>query len=239
MSVNKYIGIILSAGNGKRLGNKYKNISKVLIPIYKKNTPLDYNIKILENFGVQKKFINTHKHHKKINQHIIKNYKTDNDIELINENKLLGTAQSVFNISKLLKNYDKIVVLYGDNISKINLKKTIKNYKIIKSDFCMVSNRIKDSGSSGVIKFNKKNKLISFEEKNDNYKNKPNWVNSGIYIISKRIVKLIGKKKDFGHDFIPYLVKKNISIEIFKTRSKILTIDSPDLLKKTKKKIYF
>ena len=239
MGNNKYIGIILSAGNGRRLGNKYRYIPKVLIPIYKRNTSLDFNLKILENFGVIKKFINTHKHHKKIKQYIVKNYKAYNDIKLVYENKLLGTAQSVLNISKLLKNYDKIVILYGDNISNINLKQTIKNYKIIKYDFCMVSNHIKDSGSSGVIKINKKNELVSFEEKNDKYKNKPNWVNSGIYIISKKIIKLIGKKKDFGHDLIPFLLRKKIKINVFKTKSKIHTIDNQKLLGQTRKVINF
>ena len=239
MSVNNNIGIILSAGIGSRLGRKYRHIPKVLIPIYKKKNSLDYNINILKNFGIKNIYINSNIHYDILNNYIKNNYKNDKNIKVIYEKKLLGTAQSVLNISKIIKKFDKIIVLYGDNISKINLKYTFKNFKFKKSDFCMVSNFIKDSGSSGVIKTNKNNYLISFEEKNIKYKKKPNWVNSGIYILSKKVLKFIEKKKDFGHDLIPFLLKKKIVIKIFKTKSEIFTIDNQQLLKKTRSKVKF
>jgi NDP-sugar pyrophosphorylase family protein len=239
MSVNNYIGIILSAGIGSRLGGKYRQIPKVIIPIYKKKNSLDYNINILKNFGIKNIFINANIHYDIINSYIKIKYNNDKNIKVIFEKKLLGTAQSVLNMSKIVKNFDKIIVLYGDNISKINLKHTFKNFKFKKSDFYIVSNYINDSGSSGVIKTNKNNYLISFEEKNIKYKTKPNWVNSGIYIISKKILKFIGKKKDFGHDLIPFLLKKKIVIKVFKTKSKIFTIDNEQLLKKTRSEVKF
>lgn len=239
MKVNNYIAIILSAGKGVRLGTKYKNYAKVLIPIYNGKTSLDYNLKILSDLGVKKKIVNSHLHFKKINNFIKTKYKNDTNIKIIKEKKLLGTAQTVLRASKTFKEFDNIIVLYGDNISKINLKKVIKNYNYRKYNFCIVSNYIKDSGNSGVIKINKFDELISFEEKKYKYKNKPNWVNSGIYIISKKIVKMIGKKKDFGLEFIPHLIRKKIKIQVLKTRNKIFTIDNPKLLKKTRDEIKF
>lgn len=238
MSVNNNVGIILSAGFGRRLGRKYKHTPKVLIPIYKKKNSLDYNINILKNVGIKNIFINANIHYNIINSYIHDKYNNDKNIKVIFEKKLLGTAQSVLNISKSIKSFDKIIVLYGDNISKINLKHSLKNFKLEKSDFCMFSNYIRDSGCSGVIKENK-NKLISFEEKNAKYKKKPNWVNSGIYIISKKILKFIGKKKDFGLDLIPFLLKKKIVIKVFKTKYKIFTIDNQKLLKLTRSEINF
>ena len=239
MSVNNNIGIILSAGIGSRLVLKYRHIPKVLIPIYKKKNSLDYNIKILKNFGIKNIYINANVHYDIINSYIKSKYYSDKTIKVIFEKKLLGTARSVLNISKIIKKFDKIIVLYGDNISKINLKHTFKNFKFKNSDFCMVSNYIKDSGSSGVIKTNKNNYLISFEEKNIKYKKIPNWVNSGIYVLSKKVLKFIEKKKDFGHNLIPFLLKKKVVIKVFKTKSKIFTIDNQKLLKETRSKVRF
>ena len=103
MKVNNYIAIILSAGKGIRLGTKYKNYAKVLIPIYNGKTSLDYNLKILSDLGVKKKIVNSHLHFKKINNFIKTKYRNDTNIKIMKEKKLLGTAQSVLRASKIFK----------------------------------------------------------------------------------------------------------------------------------------
>ena len=238
MYKQKYIGIILAAGNGKRLGIKYKNTSKVLIPINKKKVSLDYNIRILLKANIKKIIINSYRHYYKIKRHIEGKYTREQNIKIVKEKKLYGTAQSVFRITKNIKKFDTAIILYGDNISKINLRRLLQFHEKNKFKFSIVANHSKDSRNSGVINVIGTNTLGSFEEKKIK-KKIPNWVNAGIYIISKNIIKTIGVKKDFSHNLIPFLLKKKIIINIYKTKSKVYTIDNKKLLFKTRKEINY
>ena len=74
--------------------------------------------------------------------------------------------------------------MYGDNISKINLKYVIRKHEMYNSSFSIVVYKLKDSKNSGVVAFNKKNLITSFIEKQNIIPTKNNWVNSRIYIIN-------------------------------------------------------
>ena len=236
-----YIGIILSAGKSKRLKEKLNIKSKNLIEIKNGKTSLDYNIEKLEKIGIEKIFINTHHHHKLFTRKLKVRKPNNNRIKLINEKKILGTAGGVLNICSKFPEYKNVIVLYGDNISKINLKNIIKRHEGLKSFFSVVVYKLKDFKNSGVVKFDTDHIITSFVEKKNSKAEKNNWVNSGIYIINKKILTNFKvKNSDFAKDIIPFILEKKITnIYAIKTSLRVFTIDNFDLMKKSKKEINF
>jgi len=237
----KYIGIILSAGKSTRLKKNLKITSKNLVKIKKGKDSLEYNLQKLEKAEITNIYINTHQYHKKFISRIKNRFSKSNKISLINEKKILGTAGGVFNICKKFPNFENVIVLYGDNISNINLKRVIKIYENKNSKFSIVVHKLNDFKSSGVVKFNKNNEITSFNEKLNIVAKKYNWVNAGIYIINKNIIENFKVSNcDFAKDIIPFLLKKNKNkIYAIKTTMRVFAIDDVDLLNKTKREINF
>lgn len=235
-----YTGIILAAGKSKRLKKNINIKSKNLIEIKNGKSSLDYNIEKLEKFGISNIFINTFNYHKDFLNKISKR-ENKSKIKLVNEKKILGTAGGVINICKKNTKYQNIIVLYGDNISKINLKYVIKKHEMYNSPFSIVVYKLKESKNSGVVAIDKKNIITSFIEKQNIIPKRTNWVNSGIYIIRTNILKKFKIKHcDFGKDLIPLILKENkIKIFAIKTRCKVFTIDNLRQLYRTKKQLSF
>ena len=82
----------------------------------------------------------------------------------------------------------------------------------------------------------KKINLLIFQKKKNKNTSSSTWVNAGIYIISKKYLsKLKSEHFDFAIDFIPFLIKKNFEIDVYKTKSKFFTIDTVTQLNETRK----
>lgn len=232
---NKKISVmILCAGESARLKNYY-NKSKILIPLIKNKSSLDFNIDLIKNLNFNKLYININNPNSEIKDHV-KKYNLNNVIFSI-EKKILGTCGAVKKIKKEFSD-NTLIVIYGDTICKIKMKKLINFHNSNKSNFTMVSNRLNDYKNSGVLKINKQNKLIDFYEKNKEKKIKSKWVNSGIYLINKSILEKIKNHHfDFSYDFIPYLINIKEKIFVYKSEGNFYTIDTRKLLKNTKKKL--
>ena len=224
--------MILCAGKSSRLKD-FTNKTKILIPLYKEKNSIDYNMQLLKNINLDKIYINLHKDAKQVKTYI-KNYNLNN-VEFSFEKKLLGTAGAVkkINTNKKIKT---LIIIYGDTISKLKLKSVIKFHYKQNSNFTIVSNKSYKTLNSGVLEINSKKILQNLYEKKIKQTNKSRWVNSGIYIIEKKILNKIDKSHyDFSNNFIPDLLKKNIKIYVYKSRARFLTIDSKKLLFKSRK----
>ena len=229
----KYNALILAGGKGERLKKKFKNTPKVLINLKKKKCSLDYNLLLLKKIQIKNIFVNISENKEKFFS-----YKRKNNLnfKFVLENKLYGTAQSAYRILK--KTREKYsIILYGDNISNLSLKKVINFHEKRKSNFTIVSNKSDNLKNSGVLTISKKNILKKIEEKNKKIKQKIGWVNSGIYIINHNLILKIKSLRDFAYDFIPYLLAKKYKINVYKYNSKIFTIDTPALYDFTIKKL--
>ena len=62
-------------------------------------------------------------------------------------------------------------------------------------------------------------------------------MNAGVYIFSSELISMIPENKfyDFGVDFFPVLLKKKITIQLYKIEGYCLAIDNPEALRNTEK----
>ena len=228
---------ILAGGKSERLGKRFSDIPKCLIKIYQERCSLDYCLNLIAKFRKRKIIINCSKNYKLFEFFIFKNKKRFSLLELSKEIKPLGTAGT---ISKFIKknNTNRIVIIYGDTICRINIEKLIQFHIKNKSDFTIVSNYINDVSKSGLLKINGilLKSIIEKSKKNQN----PGWVNSGIYIVERSAFDQFNKNDDFSFIVIPKLIKKKFKVCVYKTKSKsFFTIDSPKQLNYTRQIINF
>lgn len=197
--------IIMAGGLGTRLMPLTKRIPKPLIK-FKDKTFIDI---ILNNFFIQgfKNFGITLFHKKKLIQSYLKKNKKYN-VKCISEKKPLGTAGGL----SYLKNYNEkyFIVTNCDNFYKINYYNLLKYHKRYKYDFTIVASKKTLKLPYGICKI--------INGKFDGLVEKPeysNLVNSGLYVLNKKVLKFLRKKKIDMNDYIDVLKRKNIKIGIY------------------------
>ena len=187
--------MILSGGRGKRLRPVTDTIPKPLILINKKPL-IEWKINYLKKFGIKDIIICSGYKGKKIKNYLSKKNNFGCNIEYSVETSPLGTAGA---IKKAIKNIvdDSFIVLNGDIITNINLKKMMSKPNSIAA--------IELRTNYGTMKI-KNNKIIQFNEKT-NVENI--WMNGGIYHLSIDIAKILPTKGSLESIVFPKLAKKN------------------------------
>ena len=136
---------ILAAGYGSRLGRISKKVPKTLININGENS-LESNIKLCKQYGIDDIYINIHHLSQMIQDRIQDGSNLGVNISYSYEKKILGTAGAVLPIFKNLSN--PFFLIYGDNVTNVNLQKLLNFHKKNNSDFTIVSHKLKDVSRS-------------------------------------------------------------------------------------------
>ena len=228
--------VIYCGGFGSRLGNKTKKIPKPILKI--NNIPfLFYIIKDLQRYGIKEIILLTYYKHEKIVNFIKKSKFKDIKITLIREKKKSGTAGSLVNAKKFLR--DEFFLLNGDtffNFNKLDLKKNFHLKKNICFAMALSSNSKK---RFTLISTDKKSNFL-----NNSKKNIDNYINAGFYYVSKKIFNFIDKSNfSLEDEVFPKLIikKQAIGIKYISKRNLFIDIGVPNDLKKSQtilKKIF-
>ena len=146
--------IILAGGRGKRLRPITDKIPKPLIPI--NNMPLiERTIKYLKKYGINEIIISSGYKSNKIESFFKKKNNFDCQIIFSIEKTPLGTGGAIKKALKHVKE-ESFLVLNGDVITNIDLK------KILKKPNTIAANELKTKFGTMVIK---NNKILKFNEK--------------------------------------------------------------------------
>ena len=174
------------------------------------------------------------------NFHLLLNYKSNKIIEYFNkkdlgtniyyikEKKFLGTAGPLTLIKKNNIS-DNFIVINGDIVTKINFKDLLKFHMDNNNQATICLKKYSHQVPFGV--YNKMKRPFFIDEKPvQNY-----FVNSGIYVFKKEVLKYIKKNKKLEmNDFINLLFKKRIRVETYVTKEIIYDIGDKSQYKKIK-----
>ncbi len=203
--------IILAGGRGKRLRPITDYVPKPLIPI--KNIPIiEWQIKYLKKFGISE-IIVCSGYKTKMIENYLNNKKLGVKITFSIEDKPLGTGGAIKKAGKKIKD-KSFLVINGDIITNIDLKKLIKKENSIAS--------IELRTKFGILQ-TEQNKIIKFDEKKE-IKNV--WMNAGIYHLNKETLKELPNIGDIEKTLFPDYAKKEKLSTIKFTKSKWYSIDS-------------
>ena len=203
--------IILAGGNGTRLRPLTEELPKPMIPVL--NKPLmEYSIDLLKKYGITDIGVTL-----MFLPQFIKNYFKDGsefgvNLTYYTEDSPLGTAGSVKLAEDALD--DTFVVISGDALTNIQIDKILKYHKSIDADVTIVLSKQDNPLEYGVVLTDSSGKVTSFCEKPMWESVVSNTVNTGIYIIEKKVLKKIPTdlEFDFSNDLFPLLMKENYNI---------------------------
>jgi NDP-sugar pyrophosphorylase family protein len=203
--------IILAGGRGKRLRPITDYVPKPLIPI--KNIPIiEWQIKYLKKFGVSEVIICSGYKTEMI-ENYLNNKKLGLKVTFSIEKKPLGTGGAIKNAGKKIKD-KSFLVINGDIITNIDLKKLLKKENSIAS--------IQLKTKFGILQTNE-DKIIKFDEK----KEIPNvWMNAGIYNLNTDILKELPNVGDIEKTLFPKFAKKGKLNTVKFTKSEWYSVDS-------------
>ena len=203
--------IILAGGRGKRLRPITDYVPKPLIPI--KNIPIiEWQIKYLKKFGVSEVIICSGYKTEMI-ENYLNNKKLGLKVTFSIEKKPLGTGGAIKNAGKKIKD-KSFLVINGDVITNIDLKKLLKKENSIAS--------IQLKTKFGILQTNE-DKIIKFDEK----KEIPDvWMNAGIYNLNTDILKELPNVGDIEKTLFPKFAKKGKLNTVKFTKSEWYSVDS-------------
>ena len=203
--------IILAGGRGKRLRPITDYVPKPLIPI--KNIPIiEWQIKYLKKFGISEIIICSGYKTKMI-ENYLNNKKLGIKITFSVEDKPLGTGGAIKKAGKKIKD-ESFLVINGDTITNIDLKKLIKKNNTIASIQLKTKFGILQTDGNKIIKFDEKKEIENL------------WMNAGIYHLNKETLKELPTVGDIEKTLFPDYAKKEKLTTIKFTNSKWYSIES-------------
>lgn len=211
--------VILAGGKGTRIKKFLQNKQKC-VASFNNKTFLDYILRYLSKFDINKIYILTGHKSKEIFKKF--NNKKINFIEIscIREAKPLGTGGALNKLKQLGVN--DFFLLNGDSIIDLNINKLRDN---INKDSIGIFSLIKNKNYNNNHKLNnldlKKKKLV--------FSNKNSLMNAGVYFFKKRILKFIfNKKMSLEVDIIPKLINRKLLDGIKFDNKSFIDIGTPD-----------
>ena len=197
--------LIMAGGKGERLYPITKNVPKPLVKV-KGKTLLESLIKKLNADGVKNIRISVYHMFEKVKSHLKNKKFSIKNIDYIVENKPLGTGGSI----KLFNLNDKDFFVVNCDIKlNIDFSKVANFHLDQKADITVVSKQIINKLSFGKLNINSKFNVTSIEEK-------PiliNYISTGLYIINKKIKKLINTNQKIDMDeIIQNAITKKIKV---------------------------
>jgi len=204
--------VITAGGKGTRLIPYTSILPKPLIPI--DNIPMiEYVIRNFKKYNYTN-FVMTVNYKSNLIKTYFQDKYIDFTIDYIEEKKPLGTVGGLKNISNLSDNF---FLINCDTLIDLNYDSLLKTHKTKKSDLTIVTCKMKVKSPYGICDVDSKNKLIDFKEKPE----KDNLINTGFYVLSKKILKLIKKNTycDFD-EIIKKCIRKNFTVQTYEIDKK-------------------
>jgi len=218
--------ILLAAGFGSRLRPLTDTIPKCLVLIQGKPL-LEEWLGRLSDAGIGPFLLNSHHLSEKI-QNFIKNSSHRNDIEIVYEETLKGTAGTLIHNKDFFDGEDGLLI-HADNYCLENLSRFIDAHNARPAE-CLITMMVFSTNapsSCGIVEIDDRGVVIGFYEK---IKNPPgNIANGAVYILSKEFIAMLDKEfanaSDFSTEILTKLVGK---IFTYHTHEIFIDIGTPE-----------
>tara|TARA_Y100000590_G_scaffold448450_1_gene585137 strand:- start:5881 stop:6930 length:1050 start_codon:yes stop_codon:yes gene_type:complete len=200
--------IIMSGGKGQRLQPLTNNTPKPLLKVNKKPI-IEHIINQAKEDGFINFVLSINYLGHKIKKYFKNGSKLGVNITYIEEKKPLGTAGS---ITILKKKIDKpVIVINGDVFTKLNFS-NFMSFHINTHSKATVGVKLHEyKNPYGVVNINKDGDIKKIIEKPSNI----SFVNAGIYILDKSVIKKLKIKHLDMTDLLQDLINKKIKINAF------------------------
>ena len=180
--------IILVGGQGTRMRPLTLDIPKPLLPIA--NIPfIERQIKWLKSYGVDEVVLSLCYLPDQFEEYFASNPIDGVSISYVVEDEPLGTGGAIkFSAGDV---EDSVIVCNGDVLTTIDLRELVNLHQSVSSLATIALTRVEDPSAFGVVPTNEAQQVVAFVEKPSKELAPSNWINAGIYVLSKEFLELI------------------------------------------------
>lgn len=221
--------ILLAGGLGTRLRPLTQRIPKCLVPI--RGVPLlQIWINSLNKAGLGPFLINTHYLNEKVEDFI--RLENIQDVTLVNEINLLGTAGTLINNINFFEKKDGLL-LHADNYCLADFKDFLIAHKERPKNclLTMMTFRTENPSLCGIVEIDEHNVVKAFHEKKETAPG--DLANGAIYVLSPELLEIIREDYkdavDFSNEIIPNFLGRILSYEVSET---FIDIGTPEAYEK-------
>lgn len=231
IKLSKIPVVLLAGGIGARLRSLFPDIPKVMVRV--KGRPfLEWILLFLKDSGFSDFIISCGYLAEKIEAYF-KNTVWHNEIRFLKEDMPLGTGGAVIFVSNQISDKD-FIVMNADSITLLDFKKFLRFYNKEKPDMLIAVKKTRGLNRYGIVNFDTNNRIIKFNEKKKLTQDvRGAFINTGIYLFSRRIFPWLQNRNDFPvsleEDIIPHLIEEgDVRIMAFETKGGFIDIGTPE-----------
>jgi len=213
-------GLILAGGLATRLRPLTLVTNKHLLPVYNKPM-IYYPIEAMQKAGVKEVLLTTGGESVAQFANLLKSGE-DFGLHLyyaVQQNPKGGIADAILLAEEMTKN-EPLMVILGDNIFNVNLKKVIEEFEKTKDGAVIFGYRVQENQSQyGIVEIDGDGRVLSIEEKPQHPKS--DIAQTGIYIYDHHVFDYIKTLKPSGRGELEvtdlnniYLQKKNLRCHV-------------------------
>lgn len=210
--------VILAGGRGERLRPITDTRPKPLVPVLARPV-MDYCLSLLAHHGVEEAFVTTHY----LASQIRERYGDEAfgvRLTYSLEKVPLGTAGGVKLLEDKLRDEELFLVMSGDALCDFDLRSAVRFHREKKSDATVILSSVKTPLEYGVVLSDRFRRIFAFSEKPDWSEAFSDLVNTGVYILSPNVLRLVpeGKPFDFSRDLFPLMLRGNGALYGYKEK---------------------
>ena len=176
--------IVLAGGLGTRISPILKDTPKILAPISGRPY-LTFLLYWLKNFGVRRVIFSLGHLACVVSEFLKENPIEDIEFSVIIEDKPLGTAGAIANVSPEIHS-NPVLIVNGDSFIDIDLCKFVAFHESTNSDASILCADVADLSRYGAVNIDAAKRIIAFKEKTIGANS--GSINAGIYLFNSNIL---------------------------------------------------
>lgn len=220
-------GVILCAGEGRRLRPLTERLPKPMLPVA--GRPLvGHLIDLLRRHGVREIAINLHHRPQAIRDYLGDGRRFGARITYSLEERLLGPAGGVKRLEPFIAD-EPCFILYGDVLTDLDLSALRAFHVGRRAALTMALYRPEAIGDCGAARLGNDGRVVEFVEKPSPGREPSSWANAGVYLIEPEVLRFIPPDQpfDFGAELFPLLIERGPPLYGYRSDALVLDIGTP------------
>jgi NDP-sugar pyrophosphorylase family protein len=220
-------GMILAAGEGKRLRPLTKYLPKPMLPLAGRPL-LEHIIIHLRDCGITRIAINLHHLPEAVMGYFGDGSRWNVSLHYSVEEQLLGSAGGV---KRLQSFFDGTFLLYyGDVYTQADLRPMIEFHRRSGAMSTMGLYRVPDPWNRGIVQLDDAGTIVKFVEKPAPEEVFSDLANAGIYVMEPEVLDMIpeGRVWDFGQDVFPVMLAQDRHVAGYVIEDVLIDIGLPE-----------
>jgi NDP-sugar pyrophosphorylase family protein len=223
-------GMILAAGEGKRLRPLTNYLPKPMLPLAGRPL-LEHIITHLRDCGVTDLALNLYHLPTMVMDYFGDGRRWGVRLRYSVEDHLLGSAGGVKRLQSFLD--DTFLVYYGDVFTRADLRPMIALHRHSGAVATMGLYRVPDPWNRGIVQLDNSQNIVRFVEKPARDEVFSDLANAGIYILEPTVLDRVPAEQmwDFGHDVFPQLLSDGVQVTGYVIKDLLIDIGLPEKYK--------